>query len=44
MVNEDFIVRWFHRKRKLDKTCKLYDRKAEKIFKEYIEEFINWLE
>jgi len=44
MIAEDFLIKWFHRKRKLDKDCGLYDRKAEKSFREKITEFVDWLE
>lgn len=42
--NEEFIIKWFNRKAKLDKTCALYDRKAEKAFRGSIEAFVRWLE
>jgi len=42
--DEEFIIKWFERKAKLDKTCALYDRKAEKIFRGLIEQFVNWLQ
>lgn len=44
VFNEDFIIKWFNRKKKLDKTCMLYDRKAEKQFRGAIEAFVKWLE
>ena len=44
VFGEEFIVKWFNRKAKLDKTCVLYDRKAEKAFRAGIETFIKWLE
>ena len=34
ILGEEFLLSWFNRKRKLDKNSILYDRKAEKIFKE----------
>jgi hypothetical protein len=43
VYNEDFIIKWFEKRAKLDKTCALYDRKAEKLFRGLIEAFINWL-
>lgn len=30
VLEEDFIIKWFNKKIKLDKTCALYDRKAER--------------
>lgn len=42
--DEEFIIKWFERKAKLDKTCALYDRKAEKMFRGLIEQFVNWLQ
>ena len=44
VFSEEFIVKWFNRKSKLDKTCALYDRKSEKIFRASIESFVKWLE
>ena len=43
VFSDEFIVKWYNRKQKLDKTCALYDRKAEKEFKTNIEAFVNWL-
>lgn len=42
--DEEFIIKWFERKAKLDKSCALYDRKAEKIFRGLIEAFVTWLQ
>ncbi len=36
ILTEDFILKWYKKKRKLDKSCKLYDRKAERLFRESI--------
>jgi hypothetical protein len=44
ILNEEFFLKWHKKKKKLDKTCKLYDRKAEKSFRETIAPFIEWLE
>ena len=41
---EEFIIKWHSRKAKLDKSCALYDRKAEKVFRAAIESFVKWLE
>ena len=43
VFSEEFIIKWFNRKAKLDKTCALYDRKAEKLFRQAIEAFVAWL-
>ena len=40
----DFLIKWHKKKKKLDKESVLYDRKAEKAFRELIKEFIEWLE
>ncbi len=40
VFSEEFIINWFNKKSKLDKTCALYDRKAEKTFRGQIEDFI----
>lgn len=44
IFSEEFIIKWFNKKAKLDKTCGLYDRKAEKAFRASIKSFVNWLE
>lgn len=44
VFDEEFIIQWFNRKVKLDKSCALYDRKAEKLFKKEIEAFVTWLQ
>jgi len=44
VFSEEFIIKWFNRKGKLDKGCALYDRKAEKAFRGAIEAFVKWLE
>jgi hypothetical protein len=41
---EEFIIKWHGRKAKLDKSCVLYDRKAEKAFRAAIEQFVTWLQ
>lgn len=43
VFSDEFILKWFNRKQKLDKNCFLYDRKAEKQFRGIIESFVNWL-
>lgn len=44
VFSEEFIIKWFERKGKLDKTCALYDRKAEKEFRQSIASFVKWLQ
>lgn len=44
VYSEDFMIKWFNRKAKLDKECVLYDRKCEKAFRHLIEGFITWLQ
>ena len=44
VFNEDFILKWYNKKSKLDKHSALKDKKAEKKFKELIEQFVIWLE
>lgn len=44
MFSEEFIIKFFHKKSKLDKSCALYDRKLEKSFRSSIESFVKWLE
>jgi hypothetical protein len=44
ILSDEFFLKWHKKKKKLDKTCKLYDRKAEKLFREIINPFIEWLE
>jgi hypothetical protein len=36
-VKDEFVIKWRGRKAKLDKSCVLYDRKAEKAFRAAIE-------
>jgi hypothetical protein len=40
VFSEEFVIKWFNRKSKLDKGCALYDRKAEKTFRGSIEAFV----
>ena len=42
VYTDEFFTNW-HGGEKLDKNCILYDRKAEKQFKELINDFIEWL-
>jgi len=40
---EKFLLEWYDKEKKLDKDSILYDKKAEKKFRELIEQFIEWL-
>jgi hypothetical protein len=40
IYSDDWLIRWYNRKLKLDRSCALNDRKAEKQFKEQIDKFI----
>jgi hypothetical protein len=33
IFSEDFLLKWYKKKKKMDKACGLYDRKAEKKFR-----------
>jgi len=44
MLNDDFLIKWHKRKRKLDQDCKLYDKDAQMEFRQLITPFIEWLE
>lgn len=44
IYTDEFLIKWYNRKKKLDRECALNDRKAEKQFKELIAKFIEWLE
>lgn len=44
VFDEDFIIKWYNKKVKLDKQCALYDRKAEKQFRKNISQFVEWLQ
>ena len=43
IFSDDFLIKWYNRKLKLDRNCALNDRKSEKKFKELLEKFIEWL-
>ena len=43
VFSEEFLVKWFNKKKRLDKNCAIYDRSAEKTFRGLIEKFIDWL-
>jgi translation initiation factor 5 len=42
--SQDFIIDWHQKKAKMDKHCVLYDRKAEKKFRETCAKFVQWLQ
>jgi len=44
LFSDEFLIKWFNKKLKLDKNSIMYDRKSEKKFRELITSFINWLE
>ena len=43
VFDEELIIGWHAKKVKLDKTCSLYDRKAERHFRKLIVQFVDWL-
>lgn len=43
VFDEELIIGWFDKKVKLDKTCALYDRKAERHFRKLVAQFVDWL-
>jgi len=43
IFSEEFIVKWYKKESRLDKKCDLYDRKAEKLFRDAIKAFVEWL-
>jgi len=43
ILSEKFLLEWFDKTIRLDKESVLYDKKAEKKFRENIEKFIEWL-
>jgi hypothetical protein len=44
MLEDAFMIKWQNRRKKLDRDCKLSDRKAETLYRELIAPFISWLE
>jgi len=42
-LSDSFFTKWHDQKAKLDKTCCLYDRKAEKEMRAQLTGFIDWL-
>ena len=43
ILSEKFLLEWFDKTIRLDKDSQLYDKKAEKKFRDLIEKFIEWL-
>lgn len=43
MLTEKFIIGWFDKTFRLDKESAIYDKKAEKKFRDLIEKFVDWL-
>lgn len=43
ILTEKFLLEWFDKTTRLDKESLLYDKKAEKHFRDMIEQFIEWL-
>jgi len=43
ILTEKFILDWFDKEIRLDKASLLYDKKAEKHFRDMIEQFVEWL-
>lgn len=44
VFSDEFIIKWHAAKSKMDKSCCLYDRKAEKKMRALTEEFVEWLQ
>lgn len=43
IMSEKFLLEWYDKEIRLDKDSLLYDKKAEKQFREMIEQFVEWL-
>lgn len=43
VLSEKFVISWFDKTIRLDKDSKIYDKKAEKKFRDLIEKFVEWL-
>jgi len=43
VVSEKFLIDWYDKTIRLDKDSGLYDKKAEKKFRDLIEKFMEWL-
>lgn len=42
-ISEKFIQDWFDKTIRLDKDSMLYDKKAEKKFRDLVTDFVNWM-
>lgn len=43
VFEDELIIKWYNKKLKLDKTCALYDKRAERQFRKNIAQFVDWL-
>ena len=43
VLTEKFVIGWFDKTFRLDKESALYDKKAEKKYRDLIETFVKWL-
>lgn len=43
VLNDKYLLKWYDKETRLDKDSVLYDKKAEKKFRDLIEKFIEWL-
>ena len=43
ILTDKFVIDWSDKTIRLDKESLLYDKKAEKTFRDMIEQFIEWL-
>jgi len=43
ILSEKFLLQWYEKEIRLDQECRIYDKKAEKKFRDLIEDFIEWL-
>ena len=43
ILSEKFVIDWFDKVIRLDKDSKIYDKKAEKKFRDLVEKFVEWL-
>lgn len=43
ILSEKFVIDWFDKAIRLDKSSTMYDKKAEKKFRDLIEKFVEWM-
>jgi len=43
ILAEKFLLEWFDKTIRLDKESGIYDKKAEKKFRDLIEKYIEWM-